>query len=69
MNPDPDPADPNQCGSTALIITGTGNAQNIVRDWIRSQQKSWGLTNRKYLAASSARDLPMPVLAPVIHTT
>jgi hypothetical protein len=47
----------------------TGNAQYIVRDWIRIPQKSWGLTNRKYLAASSARDLPMPVLAPVIHTT
>jgi hypothetical protein len=37
-------ANQNQYGSTALIITG--NVLNIARDWIRIQQKSWGLRQR-----------------------
>jgi hypothetical protein len=55
-------------GSDFLTSYGSGSTSQKVTVPTVPIPQHW-IKNRKYLAASSARDLPMPVLAPVIHTT
>jgi hypothetical protein len=55
-------------GSDFLTSYGSGSTSQKVTVPTVPIPQHW-IKNRKYLTASSARERPMPVLAPVIHTT